>query len=157
MEILQGPPLENYKFGKDYIPCRFLPMSFLHQIIYILWFFFSAQMVATELLCSFLEEQVKYWGQVEHSQIRRTSEGSGFGCVFVWGKSWSLHTATTVRHKQAWGSEPCHVCAAFPTTSCRESDRKKKRYSIVIPFIRNLSSWFYSSYCKFCQKSNCSD
>lgn len=89
-------------------------------------------MATTELLCRSLGEQAKHWGQVEHSQF---CKGSGFGCVFGWGRSWSLHMVTTIRHKQTWGSKPHHECAAFPATNWRESVRKKRRYIIVIPFI----------------------
>lgn len=108
------------------------------------------------MLCGSLGEKAKPWGQVEHPQLCKTSKGSALTCVFVWGKSWSLHMVTAVRHKQTRGSKQGHGCAAFPTTNWRESVRKKNtvmRYSIVTPFIRNTWSWFYSSYCTFCQKS----
>lgn len=140
--------MENYKFGKDYITCHFLPTSFLHQIIYILWlFFFSAPMEATELLCSSLGEQAKHWGQVEHAQFCKASKGSGLGFVFVWGKSCSLHMVTTVRHKQTWGSKPHHAHAAFSDTNWRESGKEKEIYHSYT--IYPLAVWlFFSPYCK---------
>lgn len=156
MEILQGPPWRTINSEKIISPATScLHHSYTKSLIYC-GYFFSAPMAATELLCSSLGEQAKHWGQVEHAQFCKASKGSGLGFVFVWGKSCSLHMVTTVRHKQTWGSKPHHAHAAFPDTNWRESGKEKEIYHSYT--IYPLAVWlFFSPYCKFWQKSNCSD
>lgn len=107
MEILQGPPWRTINLEKIISPATScLRHSYAKSFIYCGYFFLHQWQ---QLLCSSLGEQTKHWGRVEHAQFCKASKGSGFGSAFAWGKSWSLHVVTTVKHKQTRGTEPHHV------------------------------------------------